>query len=65
MNRHKVGKHFDLVIGDNNFSYQRKKEQIAAEAELDGIYVIRTSVKTEILTSENTVRAYKDLSTVD
>ena len=65
LNRHKVGKHFELVIGDNRFSYQRKKEQIAAEAELDGIYVIRSSVKTEILTSENTVRAYKDLSTVE
>ena len=65
LNRHKVGKHFELVIDDNSFSYQRKKEQIAAEAELDGIYVIRTSVKTEILISENTVRAYKDLSTVE
>jgi transposase len=65
LNRHKVGKHFELLIGDNSFSYQQKNEQIAAEAELDGIYVIRTYVKTEILTSENTVRAYKDLSTVE
>src|SRR5262249_34120484 len=45
LNRHQVGKHFELVIGDNGFSYQRKNDQIAAEAELDGIYVIRTSVK--------------------
>jgi len=65
LNRHRVGKHFELAIGDNGFSYQRKKDQIAAEAELDGIYVIRTSVKTENLTSEDTVRAYKDLSTVE
>ncbi len=65
LNRHKVGKHFELTIGDDSFSYQRKKDQITAEAELDGIYVIRTSVKSETLTSENTVKAYKDLSTVE
>ena len=65
LNRHKVGKHFELVISDNGFSYERKKDQIAAEAELDGIYVIRTSVKAENFTSEDTVRAYKDLSTVE
>jgi hypothetical protein len=44
---------------------QRKQDQIKAEADLDGIYVIRTSVKPETLTSENTVGAYKDLSTVE
>ena len=65
LNRHKVGKHFELTIGDDGFSYQRKQDQIKAEADLDGIYVIRTSVKPETLTSENTVRAYKDLSTVE
>jgi Transposase DDE domain len=65
LNRHKMGKHFELEIGEDGFAYQRKKDQIAAEAELDGIYVIRTSVKAENLTSEDTVRAYKDLSTVE
>ena len=65
LNRHKVGKHFKLLIGDNGFSYHRKKDQIAAEAELDGIYVIRTSLKAGTLTSEDTVRAYKDLSKVE
>ena len=65
LNRHKVGKHFELTIGDNGFSYQQKQDQITAEADLDGIYVIRTSVKPETLTSEDTVRAYKDLSTVE
>ena len=58
-----VGKHFELTIREDGFSYQRKQDQIIVEAELDGIYVIRTSVKAEKLTSENTVRAYKDLST--
>ena len=45
LNRHKVGKHFELTIGEDGFSYQRKQDQITAEADLDGIYVIRTSVK--------------------
>jgi hypothetical protein len=65
LNRHKVGKHFDLTIGDNSFSYRRNEIRIAAEKDLDGIYVIRTSVRPEALTSEDTVRTYKDLSTVE
>jgi transposase len=65
INRHKVGKHFELTIDDDGFSYRRNEARIAAEAELDGIYVIRTSVRPEALTSEDTVRAYKDLSTVE
>jgi len=65
LNRHKVGKHFELTIDDDSFSYRRNEARIAAEGELDGIYVIRTSVKPEALTSADTVRAYKDLSTVE
>jgi transposase len=65
LNRHKVGKHFELVITDSGFSYERKNDKIAAEAELEGIYVIRTSVKADKFTSEDAVRAYKDLSTVE
>jgi hypothetical protein len=65
LNRHKVGKHFELIIGDNSFSYRRNENRIAAEAGLDGIYVIRTSVRPDALTSEDAVRAYKDLSTVE
>ena len=65
LNRYKVGKHFDLTISDQSFSYRRNENRIAAEADLDGIYVIRTSVGPDGLTSEETVRAYKDLSTVE
>jgi transposase len=65
LNRHKVGKHFELTIDDDSFSYRRNEARIAAEGELDGIYVIRTSVKPDALTSADTVRAYKDLSTVE
>jgi transposase len=65
INHYKVAKHFELTITDDGFGYKRKEDQIAAEAALDGLYVIRTSVADEILNSENTVRAYKDLSKVE
>jgi hypothetical protein len=65
LNRHKVGKHFELTIDDKSFSYRRNETRIAAEAQLDGIYVVRTSVKPQALTSADAVRAYKDLSTVE
>ena len=44
LNRYKVGKHFQLEIGEESFAYQRQQERIDQEAALDGIYVIRTSV---------------------
>ena len=65
INQYKVGKHFELTITDDHFAYKRKDDQITAEAALDGLYVIRTSVSDELLNSESTVRAYKDLSKVE
>jgi transposase len=65
INRYKVGKHFILDIGQDRFSYRRDEAKIAAEASLDGLYVIRTSVTEEALTAEGAVRAYKDLSKVE
>ena len=65
VNHYKVGKHFVLEIGDDSFSYHRDQEKIAAEALLDGLYVIRTSVSGDTLSSQETVRAYKDLSKVE
>jgi transposase len=65
INHYKVAKHFELTITDDGFGYKRREDQIAAEAALDGLYVIRTSVSDEMLNSENTVRAYKDLSKVE
>jgi transposase len=61
----KMQKHFELTIEDNSFSYRRLDEQIAQEAALDGMYVIRTSLLPETLTAEQTVSAYKDLSQVE
>jgi hypothetical protein len=61
INKYKVAKHFELQIKDGAFGYQRKHEQIAAEAALDGIYVLRTTCPTEQLTSQAVVRVYKQL----
>jgi len=62
INGHKMAKHFELTIGEDRFSYARKTDQIAAEAALDGIYVIRASAAhTAALDSPRLVEAYKDL----
>ena len=63
--RYKMAKHFELQIGEGAFSYARKAAQIAAEAALDGIYVIRTDVPEEKLFADEVVAAYKDLSRVE
>ncbi len=65
INRHKMSKHFILEIGAVSFSYKRDETAITEEAALDGIYVIRTSVKPEEFTSQEAVKAYKDLSKVE
>jgi len=65
LERFKVAKHFRLSISDEGFSYERDAERIAAEAALDGIYIIRTSVPAETLGPEATVGAYKSLSRVE
>ena len=63
--RYKVGKHLRLDIGDNHFSYQRDVEGIAAEAALDGLYIIRSSVGADQLSSQELVRSYKLLAGVE
>jgi hypothetical protein len=63
--RFKVGKHFVFEITDRTFSYRRNQERITAEAALDGIYVVRTSVPETELSAEDAVRSYKGLSAVE
>jgi transposase len=65
LNRYKMGKHFQLRIEDDSFHYQRKTANIEREESLDGIYVIRTSVSNEALSSEQVVASYKSLSGVE
>lgn len=60
-----VGKHFNLEITDDSFGYTRKTEEIAAEAALDGLYVIRTSVGKDEMDTDSVVRSYKSLSYVE
>lgn len=63
--KHKMQKHFDLTITANSFQFARREENIAAEAALDGLYVVRTSVKSEQMNSEQVVSAYKSLAKVE
>lgn len=65
LDKHKMAKHFVLDIRDGHFSFRRDEEKIAAETNLDGIYVIRTSVAKDILSAEDAVGAYKSLSQVE
>ena len=65
VNRFKVAKHFTLEIADDTFRFLRKEEEIAAEAALDGIYVLRTSVPRAELSSTEVVSSYKALSGVE
>jgi transposase len=59
-----MGKHFQLRIKEDSFNYQRKTLNIKREESLDDIYVIRTSVKSEALSSQ-VVASYKSLSGVE
>jgi len=65
LNRFKMGKHFRLEISTDSFRYQRDDEAIAAEAALDGIYIVRTSLPADTLKAEQTVRAYKGLAVAE
>ena len=65
VNRHKVAKHFELSIGEASFSFHHKTEAIAAEAALDGIYVVRTNLPKKLLDDAATVGAYKSLARVE
>jgi Transposase DDE domain len=64
-NRWRVRKHFALEITDTSFAFRRRQEQIAAEAALDGIYVLRTSAPRDALATPEVVRAYKQLKEVE
>lgn len=62
---HKMAKHFTLTISSDRFTFARKTDAIAAEAALDGFYVVRTSVPAAYLDDVATVRAYKSLALVE
>ncbi len=65
LNRKKVGKHFEIAVTDEQLRWSRQQERIAAEAQLDGIYIVRTSLAAEDLGAEAAVAAYKSLAGVE
>ena len=65
INQYKVAKHFALTIDAASFAFARKQDNIATEAALDGIYIIRTSVPLAQMDAPDCVRNYKALSNVE
>lgn len=65
LGRRKVAKHFRITITDDALDFARDAAAIAAEAALDGIYVLRTNVPQASLSAADTVRAYKSLACVE
>jgi hypothetical protein len=65
IDRRKMAKHFALTITDASFAFARRSAEIAAEAALDGLYVVRTSLPAAALDDAATVRSYKSLSLVE
>lgn len=63
--RFHMAKHLELTITDTALHWRRKDEGIAAEAALDGLYVIRTSLPKEQLDGPAAVAAYKSLAHVE
>jgi len=65
INKYKVGKHFDLDIKDHSFGFRVNEQRVTAEAALDGLYVIRTSLDASAMSSEQAVLNYKRLAEVE
>jgi len=65
VNKYKVAKHFVLAIQDGHFDFHVDEQKVSAEAALDGIYVIRTSLDEKSSSAEDTVRHYKRLVLIE
>jgi transposase len=65
INRFKMKKHLAIEIEDQRFAFARKSAQIAQEAELDGIYILRTSLADQARSTADVVRSYKQLARVE
>lgn len=62
INKYKMGKHFTIQITDTSLSVDRNQNKIDTEAQLDGIYVLRTSVPAATLDAAGIVFGYKNLA---
>jgi hypothetical protein len=63
--RYKMAKHYTLDITDDRFAFTRNQDQITAEAALDGLYVIRTTIGPEQMDPAKVVATYKSLARVE
>lgn len=63
--KYRMGKHLKLTIQDDTFTFKIDHASVTAEAAMDGIYVIRTSLPVEELSAVDAVTAYKDLAEVE
>jgi Transposase DDE domain len=62
INKHKMAKHLEVTITDTTLAITRRQAQIDAEAALDGVYVLRTSIGADRLDAPAVVGAYKNLA---
>ena len=65
LKHYKVGKHFQVTITDDSFTFERKSTQIDAEAALDGIYILRTNLPESEMAAGDVVGSYKGLEQVE
>jgi transposase len=65
IDKYKVAKHFELTIDDARFSFELLHDKLAAEAALDGLYVIRAGVRQRLMSADDTVRNYKALTALE
>jgi transposase len=65
LNRFKMEKHFISEIADDRLVVVRDEDSITAEAALDGIYVLRTTIGSDELDAAGVISAYKDLAGVE
>jgi hypothetical protein len=65
VNKWKMAKHLQVAITDTTMQVTRRQDAIAAEAALDGIYVLRTNTGPDQLNPTDTVTAYKALSNLE
>src|SRR5262249_4850950 len=65
IDKHKVAKHFDVEVTEMALRFSINQDRVKAEAALDGVYVIRTSLAKKFMSAEGVVSSYKRLSTVE
>ena len=65
VNKYKMAKHFELEIEEARFAFRIREAQVATEALLDGIYILRTPVPSQKMDSAHVVRSYKSLAQVE